>query len=312
MPVPVDIVPIPGSGPEDVLVGEDGAVYAGTQDGAVFRIEPGTTRIRRIGHTGGRPLGLEFLPDRRLLVADAHRGLLALDPDTGTIDVLVATFAGQPLRFCNNAAVADNGDIWFSDSSRHYSIDQWKADLSEDTRSGRLLLRRSNGEVEVILDGLAFANGVALAPDESFVAVAQTTTRDIVRYWLAGPRKGQLDYLCQDLPGYPDNIALGSDGLIWVAIASPTTAVLGLLHLLPPRLRWWATRIPELLQPQPQRTVRVMAFDGQGQVCHDIVGQADNFYMVTGVREHQGAVWLGSLEGAAVGRIMLSTVHRDT
>ena len=26
---------------------------------------------------------------------------------------------------------------------------------------------------------------------------------------------------CQDLPGYPDNIARGSDGLIWVTIASP-------------------------------------------------------------------------------------------
>jgi hypothetical protein len=66
------------------------------------------------------------------------------------------------------------------------------------------------------------------------------------------------------------------------------------------------TRIPEALQPKPKRTVRVMAFDDAGEVVHDVSGDASGYHMVTGVREHDGNVWLGSLEEPAVGLIRLT------
>ena len=37
-----------------------------------------------------------------------------------------------------------------------------------------------------------------------------------------------------------------------------------------------------------------------GRVVHDCSLDADGYHMVTGVREHQGRVWLGSLEEPAV------------
>ena len=40
----------------------------------------------------------------------------------------------------------------------------------------------------------------------------------------------------EDLPGHPDNIALGSDGLIWVTYASPTDATLTFLQTKGPRV----------------------------------------------------------------------------
>jgi hypothetical protein len=66
------VVPVPAHGAEDVLV-VDGLVYTGTEEGSIFRLRPDGSRIDRVGHTGGRPLGLELLPDGRLLVADADR-----------------------------------------------------------------------------------------------------------------------------------------------------------------------------------------------------------------------------------------------
>ena len=93
---------------------------------------------------------------------------------------------------------------------------EWKDDFVQDTRTGRLLRRDADGTVEVVLDGLAFANGVALAADESYVAVAETAARTVVRHWLTGPEAGSATSWRSDLPGYPDNIARGSDGLIWV------------------------------------------------------------------------------------------------
>ncbi len=294
------MIPVPGDGAEDVVVDDEGWVYTGTADGSVFRVHPQGRSVDLVGRTGGRPLGLELMPDGRLLVCDAHAGVLVLDPRTGDLESLVTEVDGQRMAFCNNAAVHSCGDVWFTDSSRRYGIDRWKADLVENTCSGRLLVRRADGAVEVVLDGLRFANGVALAADESFVAVAETAGRRVVRRWLSGPREGVVDHLVDDLPGYPDNIALGSDGLVWVSIASPTDAVVERLMTGPMALRRLAWRLPAPLQPKPKRTARVMAFDETGATVHDRTLDATGFHMVTGVREHRGRVWLGSLEEPAV------------
>jgi sugar lactone lactonase YvrE len=308
------VIPVPGRGAEDVVVAvhgpHQGWVFTGTEDGAVYRVSPDGERIERVAHTGGRPLGLELLPDGRLLVCDARRGLLAIETTTGVIHVLVAEAGGVPLLFCNNAAVAADGTIYFSDTSTVHPIEEWKADFVELTRTGRLLRRTPDGAVDVLLDGLAFANGVALSADESYVAVAETATRDVVRLWLTGPRAGTRGVLVADLPGYPDNIALGSDGLVWVTIASPRDTVVETLQRGPRWLRRLVTRIPERLQPRPRRTVRVQAYDDDGRLVRDVQldpqEHGDRYHMVTGVREHDGRVWLGSLEESAVAVLDLS------
>lgn len=301
------VFPVPGPGAEDVVVAPDGpdegAVFTGTEDGAIFRVSHDGKRVDRVAHTGGRPLGIEYV-DGRLLVCDAHRGLHWVDPRSGGVELITDAVDGTPMRFCNNAAVASDGTVWFSDSSRKFGIEQWKEDLVQDTRSGRLLRMDPDGSVSTVLDGLRFANGVALAADESYVAVAETAARTVVRYWLTGDRKGTRDLLCPELPGYPDNIARGSDGLIWVTIASPTDPVVERLQRGPMVLRRVATRVPEALQPKPKQTVRVQAYDDTGRLVHDVdVAPEDRgapYHMVTGVREHDGRVWMGSLHEPAI------------
>jgi len=300
------IVPVPGHGTEDVLVGEDGTVYTGTADGNLYAVDPVSGTARLIGNTGGRPLGLEFLADGRLLVCDAHHGLLAVDIGTGELETLVDAVHGRPLVFCNNAAVASNGDIWFSDSSRQFGIERWRKDFIQDTRTGQLIRRTPDGGLEIVLDGLGFSNGVALAADESYVAVAETVARTVVRLWLTGEKAGERDLLCEDLPGYPDNIALGSDGLVWVALPSTLDALGERVLRMPRAVRKVVSSLPTGLQPPVKRVVRVMAFDDAGGCVHDLCADATDFHMVTGVREHRGQVWLGSLEEPAVAVISLA------
>lgn len=303
--LPVTVLGVPAHGAEDVVVADNGLVYTGTEDGSVFAVRPDGNGVDLVGSTGGRPLGIELLGPDRLLIADAHHGLLAMEVATGAIETLVDAVEGRPLVFCNNAAVAANGDIWFSDSSTVFGIEKWKNDFVQNTRTGRLFCLRANGIVETHLDGLAFANGVALAADESFVAVAETAARTVVRLWLSGPRAGERDLLCADLPGYPDNIARGSDGLIWVSIASPSDPLVERIQRAPLALRRVVTAVPEALQPKPKQTVRAMAFAADGTLVHDVVGEVDGFHMVTGVREHDGQLWLGSLHEPAVAVISL-------
>lgn len=289
------VIAVPGHGAEDVVVAADGSVFTGTEDGVIHRIDP-DGRVQAVADTGGRPLGIELLPDGRLLVCDARRGLLAVDPSSGVIEEL----AGG-MRFCNNAAVATDGTVYFSDSSAVHPIDEWRAEMVEVTRTGRLLRRTPDGDVTVLRTGLAFANGVALASDESFVAVAETAARTIARHWLTG----RDDFLVEDLPGYPDNIARGSDGLIWVSLASPRDPMVERLQRGPVWIRRQVTRIPQQLQPAPKRTVRVQAYDDDGRLVHDLTGDSARFHMVTGVREHKGRVWMGSLHEPAVAVLTL-------
>lgn len=60
MPKPVCIqqltrVELPSAGPEDVFFHADDAIYTGTRDGWIFRIEPGGNDIARLANTGGIP-----------------------------------------------------------------------------------------------------------------------------------------------------------------------------------------------------------------------------------------------------------------
>ncbi|WP_028638072.1 SMP-30/gluconolactonase/LRE family protein [Nocardioides sp. URHA0032] len=294
------VIPVPGSGAEDVVVAADGSVYTGTEDGSIFRVSQDAGRVDRVAHTGGRPLGIEIDLDGRLLVCDAHRGVLRVDVRTGGVEAVTDRIGRAPMMFCNNAAIASDGTVWFSDSSLKFGIEQWKDDFVQDTRTGRLARMGEDGVPEVVIDGLAFANGVALAADESYVAVAETGARTVVRWWLTGPKAGTRDFLVTDLPGYPDNIARGSDGLVWVSIASPRDPVVERLQRSPGRVRRAVTRIPERLQPKPKRTVRAQAYDDAGTLVHDLDLPGTDYHMVTGVREHDGRVWLGSLHEPAV------------
>ena len=292
--------PVPSMGAEDVLVGPDGTVWTGTEDGAIWALDPASGNTRRVADTGGRPLGLELLAGGDLLVCDAERGLLRVTPAGGAVEVLVDRVDGAPMKFCNNAAVAADGTIWFSDSSLHFGVAQWKDDFVQDTRTGRLIRRDPDGTVTVVLSGLAFANGVALAADDSYVCVAETRARAVVRLWLTGPRAGERDHLVADLPGYPDNISRGSDGLVWVTIASPLDPLVERIGSAPLAVRRVVTKIPEALQPRPRRTIRVQAYADDGTLVHDVDVDHPGFHMVTGVREHHGQVWVGSLHEPSV------------
>jgi len=307
------VIPVPAHGAEDIVVAthgpDEGAVFTGTEDGTIFRIGHDGASVTEVARTQGRPLGLEIDLDGRLLVCDAHRGLLRVDTRNGGVEAITGEVDGRPMKFCNNAAIASDGTVWFSDSSTKYGIEKWKDDFVQNTRTGRLLRLNTDGSVDVVLDGLAFANGVALSAGADFVCVAETAARTVVRRWLTGNRAGMRDLLCSDLPGYPDNIARGSDGLIWVTIASPRDPMVERLQTAPLKVRKLVTKIPDRFQPQPKQTIRVQAYDDEGRLVHDVDIDAASvpggYHMVTGVREHDGKVWMGSLEEAAVAVVPL-------
>ncbi|OXM62649.1 SMP-30/gluconolactonase/LRE family protein [Amycolatopsis vastitatis] len=293
----VTLIPVGGHGPEDVVVDGEGRVYTGVDDGRVLRVSPDGRHIDVVADTGGRPLGLELYGDDELLICDARAGLLVVPLSGGTPSVLATSALGLDFVFCNNAAVAADGTIYFTDSSRRFGIDRWRDDLIEQTAGGRLLRRSPDGSIDLLLDGLQFANGVALAPDESFVAVAETGAFRVSRVRLSD---GRSDVFVDGLWGFPDNISTGTDGLIWVTQASPRVAALDVARRLPAFLRAGIRALPTSLQPRPGREVGVLGVAADGKVERELRGEIPGFHMLVGVREWRGKLYFGSLEESAI------------
>ena len=137
-------IEVPAMGAEDVVIDHDGYAWTGTADGSIWRVSKDGA-VTEVGNTGGRPLGIELLDGDRLLICDAEAGLLAMSTSTGVIERLATEIDGHRILVCNNASVASNGDIWFSDSSTRYPLSRWKSDFLEHTRTGRLICRRADG-----------------------------------------------------------------------------------------------------------------------------------------------------------------------
>ncbi len=288
-----------GYGTEDVLVRADGQILTGVEDGRVLAIDPVTGSESAMAHTHGRPLGIEHHPDGGYIVCDSTHGLLHIGDD-GSVDMLADSYDDTRFRFCNNTAVGADGTIFFTDSSTRFGFDHWRGDLLEHRPTGRLFRRDPAGTLTVLATGLAFANGVALAADESFVVVAETAAYGLQRLWLTGERTGEMEPFGPVLPGFPDNISTGEDGNIWIALASARDTTLDSLLPRAPWIRTLVWALPQWAQPQPKSLIHIQAYSPEGTLVHDIAGSHDHFGKPTGVRQLGDQVWMGSFEQTTI------------
>lgn len=303
----VELLPLPhGHGPEDVAVGPQGHIYAGTAQGHIWRWEPDAHADAvptLIADTGGRPLGIEIDPrDGSLVVCDAYRGLLRITDD-GHIRDLTHRADGHRILLCDNAAIADDGTIYFTDSSNRFPVSHWRRDLLEHQPNGRVLAYHpATGRTDVIADGFYFPNGVALTPEQDTLLLCETVAHRLLRLSLPD---GAVQVLDDDLPAYPDNMSAVGDGTYWIALASPRVALAE--RLLPhPTLRRLVAVLPPRLQPQPLPHIIAAQIDRDGLVRRTLHGTTGRYTMATGIRQHADTLWLGSLTERAIARAQLS------
>jgi sugar lactone lactonase YvrE len=296
-------------GPEDVAVDGSGRIYAGTLDGRIVRLTVparGPEVVESFASTGGRPLGVAFDAAGHLLVADARRGLLAVDP-TGEVRVLATAASGLPFRFTDDLDVARDGTVYFSDASSRFGYGEHLYDLLEGRPHGRLLAYEpASGKVRVLLGNLSFANGVALSAREDFVLVAETYRYRITRYWLQGPSAGTADVFADNLPGFPDGVDSDRRGTFWVALFTVRNPAADLLQPRP-----WAksllAKLPRTLWPRPKPYGLVLALDEEGRIresLHDPTGRW--LPTVTSAQPEGEFLYLGTLDNPWLARHRLA------
>lgn len=306
----IEMLPIGDNhGPETIALDAEGRIYATTHEGRIVRLRADGSNPENWVTTGGRPLGIRFDTAGNLLVADALRGLLRIAPN-GTITVLATEADGKPILFANSVDVAADGKIYFSDSSTKFGASQWGGpypasllDILEHGGHGRLLVYDpAVRKATALLAGLNFANGVAIAPDQSYVLINETGTYRVLRHWLAGARRGHTEPLIENLPGFPDNLSAGLDGRFWLALISPRNKLVDQLAGTP-FVRTMIQRLPTFVRPKAVSYGHVVAIDGTGKVLASLQDPDGTYRLTTGAVEARDYIYVGSLVMPSLGRL---------
>jgi len=291
-----------GIGPEDIDVDSEGRIYA-PYEGGILRYDDNGKNPELFVNTGGRPLGLEFDTDGNLIVCDGIKGLLSISPE-GQLTTLTTEANDVPFGFTDDVDIAADGIIYFSDASYRWAIKDYRSDIIEHVPYGRLIAYNPHTKKStVILDELYFANGVAVSPDQSFVLINETSEYRIQKVWISGEKAGQSEILMDNLPGIPDGISSNGKGIFWVAFPSKRKEIIDNLARKP-FVRKMVMRLPESMQPAPDRYGFIIGIDSEGNVIHNFQDPSpESFSPITSVEEHEGYLYLGSLTYEGFGRI---------
>lgn len=288
-----------GFAPESVAVDPTGGIVCGLEDGSIVRWSGGA--VEEFVRLDGRALGLAYDEDGRLIACDLYGRLLAITAEAG-VEELDTEVDGRPLGLVNDVDIAADGTIYFSESSTQTT--DTLLDLLEHRGNGRLLAYRPEmGGTDVLMDGLYYANGVAVSADGSFVLVVETTEYRVARLWLTGPRAGGTDVFVDNLPGFPDGISCDADGVFWLALMNPRNGFID-WALERPWIRKVAARLPlAWFAGAAPRYGFVLGLNEDGMVIHNLQDPSGDVYAgISCVVRDGDSLYFGSLLESAIGR----------
>jgi len=308
--------------PEDVILDRHDNLYAGSRHGDIIRfLAPDYERMEVYAHIGGQPLGLAFDRQDNLHVCIGGMGLYRVTPQRRVERVTDETNRSyrsinddSRLRLADDLDIADDGRIFFSEATVRYEMHEWPVDGLEARGNGRIVCHDPrDGSTRTVLRDLKFPNGICIAGDGQSILFAETWGCCVKRWWFDGPRKGQVRTVIANLPGYPDNINLASDGHYWLAVVGMRCPAYDLAMRMPGFRKRMALRVPvdEWLFPNIN-TGCVLKFSETGEILEtlwDLGGQ--NHPMITSMREHRGWLYLGGISNNRIGRYKLQGADPD-
>jgi ribose transport system permease protein len=306
-------------GPEDVILDKDDNIYVGNRTGDIVRfLAPDYSRQEVFAHVGGRPLGMAFARDGSLLCCIGGMGLYRVTQNRSiekltdeTSRSWLSIIDDSRLRLADDLDIAPDGRVFFSEATIRYEMHEWPVDCLESRGNGRIICFDPNtGSTRVVLKNLVFPNGICMMRDGQSFLFAETWACRVSRYWFEGPRKGQVETVIADLPGYPDNINRASDGTYWLALVGMRTPAFDLALKMPGFRRRMAQRIApdEWIYPNIN-TGCIVRFDEAGRIIETLWDRrGENHPMITSMREHKGHLYIGGILNNRVGRLKLEGV----
>ncbi len=305
--------------PEDVILDDNDDLYSGSRHGDIMRwFAPDYKRCEVYAHIGGFTAGLAFDAHNNLCVCVSGMGLYRVTPDRKvekltdeTNRTLGSVIDDSRLRLADDLDIAPDGRILFSEATIRYEQHDWHTDALEGRGSGRIICYDPRTrKTQTLLSNLIFPNGMCIASDGVSVLFAETWGCTIKRLWFDGPRKGEVEVLIPNLPGYPDNINRASDGNYWCGLIGMRAPVFDLAMRKPGFRRRMVKQLPEDEWFIANLNIGcVIKFNEKGEVLESMWDKHGvNHPMITSMREHKGHLFLGGLSNNRIGRVKLEGV----
>ncbi|RVA83711.1 SMP-30/gluconolactonase/LRE family protein, partial [Mesorhizobium sp. M7A.F.Ca.US.006.04.2.1] len=188
-------------------------------DGRLWLCNWGTGEIIAVDADGNRevmltvpavlPYSIDWLPDGRLLVISGREGLLLRQEADGSL-VTRADLRDLSKSPWNEIVVDGRGNTYVNGggpapaSGEHFS-------------PGTIVLITPDGAVRQVAENIAFANGMAVSPDNKTLIVAESHANRLTAFDIAADGSLANRRVWADLDGYPDGICLDAEGAAWYA-----------------------------------------------------------------------------------------------
>jgi gluconolactonase len=190
--------------PEGLAFDGDGVLWAGGEQGQIYRISP-KGKVKTVTTLGGFNLGLTFSARQELFVCNFKLGALIQIDRSGKVVRAWDRVGQYRLRTPNFAVFDREGNLYFSDSGEFKKND------------GFLFVLRPNGRIEQLLSSLAFPNGLSLSADEHTLYVVQSTRDNVLAVPIEQSGKpGRPRIFAAGLHNVPDGAALDAAGNLYV------------------------------------------------------------------------------------------------
>jgi sugar lactone lactonase YvrE len=154
------------------------------------------------------PFSIDWLPDGRMLISAGTR-LLRMEAD-GSLSPH-ADLSGRTEFGLNEIVIDDRGYVYVNGAG----FDMMGGG---EFRPGIVALVRPDGSSEVVADGVAFPNGMAITPDGATLIVADSYAKQLIGFDIGSDgtlsRRRTWAELGDD---NPDGICLDAEGAVWYA-----------------------------------------------------------------------------------------------
>jgi len=306
------------TGPEAVVATVEQGLYVSTHEGWILHAPNPESPLEPLISTAGRPLGLALDGFGNLYIADAYRGLLRFNPDTG-LEVIADEFDGRKLGYVNDVAVSSHGRIYFTDSSAKFGAQNnggtYPAsllDIMEHGGHGRLFSFDTHTQALVeVAHGFNFANGVAVLDgaheSAETVFVNETGNYRVLAFELSDGIVQSQKSLLENLPGFPDNLSIAADGSLWLGLVSPRSAILDKLSDSP-NFRKLVQRLPAIIRPKASHYGMVINLSPEGEVISQLQDPSGTVYTTTGATPWHQYLYVSRLHGKQLARLPLDSL----
>ncbi|MER9061135.1 SMP-30/gluconolactonase/LRE family protein [Mesorhizobium sp. M0698] len=156
------------------------------------------------------PYSIDWLPDGRLLVVSGCEGLVLRQEADGRL-VTHADLRHLSKSPWNEIVVDGRGNIYVNGGGPAPA-------LGQHFGPGTIVQVAPDGSVQQVAENLAFANGMAVTPDNKTLVVAESHANRLTAFDIAADGGLSNRRVWADLGnGFPDGICLDAEGAAWYA-----------------------------------------------------------------------------------------------